>query len=631
MVLSHDFEDGTSQGWRPRAGETVTVTAEAARTGGFGLAVSDRTQSWEGPTLDLVDTLEFGTRYDLSVWVRMAAGEPASDLRMSVERVSGDSQHFETVVGNTTVTSGSWVQLAGSYTLATAAESLSVYVESASGTADFYIDDFELSFVPPLPIEEDIPNLRDVLADHFPIGAAVEHPQIIGRHADLLVKHFNSITPGNYLKWDATQPVEGQFRFDDADAVIDFARDHGMQVRGHTLVWHNQTPEWVFQDAAGNPLTSSPEHKALLLQRLEDHIRAVAGRYADDIVAWDVVNEVIDENEPDGLRRSRWYEIAGLDYIRTAFRVAREAAPAAKLFINDYNTNVPAKREALYNLVSQLLAEGVPIDGVGHQMHINIDWPSVSETEQMLQRFIPLGVEQQITEMDISIYTDASQSFPEPPRDRLITQGHRYHEMFDLYRQYDDEITSVTLWGLADDDTWLDSFPVTRKDAPLLFDVQLQAKPAYWGIVDPRYIEQPPSPSPSASPTSPAPTPSPSASPSPTPSSGPSQPASECRVAYRLINEWPGGFQAEVALTNSGATSLDGWELRWSFPSGQQVTQLWNGRHTQSGAQVVVTNESWNGVVPAGGTVVFGFLGSWQGTNAAPDTFTVNDTACTTG
>ena len=240
--------------------------------------------------------------------------------------------------------------------------------------------------------------------------------------------------------------MEGQFRFDDADAVIDFARDHGMQVRGHTLVWHNQTPEWVFQDAAGNPLTSSPEHKALLLQRLEDHIRAVAGRYADDIVAWDVVNEVIDENEPDGLRRSRWYEIAGLDYIRTAFRVAREAAPAAKLFINDYNTNVPAKREALYNLVSQLLAEGVPIDGVGHQMHINIDWPSVSETEQMLQRFIPLGVEQQITEMDISIYTDASQSFPEPPRDRLITQGHRYHEMFDLYRQYDDDHLG-DLWG----------------------------------------------------------------------------------------------------------------------------------------------------------------------------------------
>src|SRR5690606_21722679 len=107
---------------------------------------------------------------------------------------------------------------------------------------------------------------------------------------------------------------------------------------------------------------SSPEHKALLLQRLETHIREVAGRYAGQIAAWDVVNEVIDESQPDGLRRSRWYEIAGLDYIRTAFRVAREAAPDAKLFINDYNTHEPAKREALFRLVSTLLAEGVPID-----------------------------------------------------------------------------------------------------------------------------------------------------------------------------------------------------------------------------------------------------------------------------
>src|SRR5690606_6339787 len=105
VVLSHGFEDGATEGWRPRAGETVTVTAEAARTGSFGLAVSGRTQSWEGPTLDLTETIELGTRYDLSVWVRMAAGEPPTDLRMSVERVSGGSPSYETVVGNTQVTS----------------------------------------------------------------------------------------------------------------------------------------------------------------------------------------------------------------------------------------------------------------------------------------------------------------------------------------------------------------------------------------------------------------------------------------------------------------------------------------------------------------------------------------------
>jgi endo-1,4-beta-xylanase len=121
-------------------------------------------------------------------------------------------------------------------------------------------------------------------------------------------------------------------------------------------------------------------NKALLLSRLKAHIRGVVGHYGTDIATWDVVNEVIDENQADGLRRSRWYEIAGLDYIRTAFRVTREVAPAAKLYINDYNTNVPAKRDKLHDLVSQLKAEGVPIDGVGHQMHVNVDWPSVRRT-----------------------------------------------------------------------------------------------------------------------------------------------------------------------------------------------------------------------------------------------------------
>src|SRR5690606_8634838 len=169
---------------------------------------------------------------------------------------------------------------------------------------------------------------------------------------------------------------------------------------------------------------------------------------------------------------------------RTAFRVAREVAPDATLLINDYNTNVPAKREALFNLVSQLRAEGVPIDGVGHQMHVNIEWPSISETEQMLDRFAPLGIEQHITEMDMSIYTNQGESFETPPPERLITQGYRYRDFFDLYREHAGEITAVTIWGLADDATWLDSFPVTRKDAPLLFDVRLQAKPAYWGIVN---------------------------------------------------------------------------------------------------------------------------------------------------
>ncbi len=380
VVANHTFEDNNIHGWAPRADETVAASAAAAHGGTGSLFTSGRTRTWEGPTLDVLDTMDKGVRYTISVWVRLAAGAGSSQARLSVERRTAGTPSYDQVVGNTDVSDGGWVNLQGQYTLAHDVEFLSAYVETASGTASLHIDDFVLSYVPATPIQTDIPSVKDVLASHFPIGAAISVPQTLGEHARLLSKHFNSVTPGNALKWDATEPTEGTFRFTDADAMVDFARANGMEVRGHTLVWHNQTPAWVFLDANGAAMTPTAANKTLLLSRLEAHIRGVVGHYGTDIATWDVVNEVIDENQPDGLRRSRWYEIAGLDYIRTAFRVTREVAPAAKLYINDYNTNVAAKRDKLHDLVSQLKAEGVPIDGVGHQMHVNVDWPSVRRT-----------------------------------------------------------------------------------------------------------------------------------------------------------------------------------------------------------------------------------------------------------
>lgn len=641
VVVESTFDDGTTQGWGPRGGETVAASTAAARSGTHGLLVTGRTQSWEGPVIDLLGTMTKGTRYTLSVWVRLAPGESSASVRLSVERRTDGTPSYDQVVGDTTVTSGGWVNLQGSYTLAHDVEFLTAYVETGSGTASLHVDDFTMSYVPLPPIQTDIPAVKTVLAEYFPIGAAISPATIIGNHAQLLTRHFNSVTPGNALKWDATEPTEGTFRFTDADPMVAFAKANGMAVRGHTLVWHNQTPDWVFTDASGNPMTPTAENKALLLSRLERHIREVVGRYGTDIGVWDVVNEVIDENQPDGLRRSRWYEIAGLDYIRTAFRVAREVAPHAKLYINDYNTNVPAKRDHLYNLVSRLRAEGVPIDGVGHQMHVNVDWPSAAETEAMITKFVPLGVEQQITEMDISIYVNNGESFPTPPRDRLIRQGYRYRDLFEVYKRYSDEITSVTLWGLADDDTWLDSFPVVRKDAPLLFDTQLQAKPAYWGIVDPSRIEATPSPTPTPTPTptaSATPTPIPTASRTPTPT--PSEPTTTptgnlpvtaCQVSYTIPGQWGGGFQGDVRITNTGSTPVDGWTLRWSFGNGQQISQLWNGTYTQSGANVAVSNAPWNASIAPGTSVTFGFLASWTSANNPPTAFTLNDTPCTVG
>jgi endo-1,4-beta-xylanase len=229
-----------------------------------------------------------------------------------------------------------------------------------------------------------------------------------------------------------------------------------------------------------------------------------------------------------------------------------------------------------------------------------VEWPSVAETEDMIAKFRPLGVDQQITEMDVSVYTDNSQSYPAPPRELLERQAYRYRDLFEVFKRHSDVISSVTTWGVADDQTWLDSFPVTRKDHPLLFDVEWQAKPAYWGVVDPTRI--------TTTTTPPPPT---------------------CRVAY-TTNQWPGGFQAEVKVTNLGA-ALDGWTLRWSYPDGQRITHLWNGVHTQELKDVTVADVHWNRAVPPGGTVQFGLLGTWSGSNGKPTAFTLNGSPCATG
>jgi endo-1,4-beta-xylanase len=620
IVLTSDFEDGTVQGWAGRSAEALAHSTAVARGGTGSLLVTGRTAAWQGPSLDVLDTFEKGTAYTISVWVRMASG--SDNARLSVERRTAGVASYDQVVGNTAVTSGGWTNLTGRYTLATDVEFLRVYVETASTTGDLHIDDLTASYVPALPVQTDIPSVKDVVTE-FPVGAAITGAEIVTEHGQLLTKHFDSVTPGNALKWDATEPSENTFTYAQADPLMAFAKTNGLAVRGHTLVWHNQTPSWVFTGADGQPMTATAEDKALLLERLENHIRNVAAHYGADIGVWDVVNEVIDEGQPDGLRRSAWFTVAGLDYIRTAFRVAREAAPHAKLYINDYNTNVPAKRDHLFDLVQQLKAEGVPIDGVGHQVHINVNWPTVAETKAMIDKFVPLNVDQQVTEMDVSIYTGNGESFPTPPADRLLKQAHVYRDMFALFRQYPGEITSVTLWGLADDNTWLDTFPVTRKDAPLLFDTRLQAKSAYWGVVDPSKIEASPAPS-SAAPSSASPS-------SPGPSASVSQPpvTGSCAVTYKVTGSWPGGFQGDIKITNTGGTGLTSWKLAWQFTGGQQISQLWGGALTQSGQSVTVGNAAWNASVPAGGSASFGFLGSWTGDNPAPAVFTLNGAACT--
>ncbi|AFH62890.1 endo-1,4-beta-xylanase [Paenibacillus caseinilyticus] len=485
--LSYDFEDGTTQGWYGRGGsEVLTAAALAAHSGVYGLQVEGRTQGWNGPQADITSMMKEGQPYALSAWLRLPAGTPDASVSMTIQRTTGGTDHYENVTSGP-VQAGGWVRLKGEYTLPAASEKVTIYFESPDHlTLAFYIDDIRIERLPdspPAAIQEDIPSLKDVFEDDFMLGSAFLVSEIAdpnGPDAKLLKKHFNSLTAGNELKWDATEPQEGTFDFTRADQAFRFAVDHGMAFRGHTLVWHSQTPDWVFRGADGN-LAS----KEVLLQRMKRHIDTVVGRYKGRIYAWDVVNEVIDPSQPQGLRNSLWYQIAGEEYIEKAFEYAHAADPSAKLFINDYNTHDPVKRQYLYDLIKRLKEKGIPVDGVGHQMHNSIQSPSPQQIDATIGTFRDLGIEQQITELDMSSYTNDTDSWETFPVDLQIRQAYQYKDTFDVFKKHKDQITAVIFWGKDDGNTWLRTFPTVRKNWPLLFDENLQAKYAYWALVDP--------------------------------------------------------------------------------------------------------------------------------------------------
>lgn len=325
-----------------------------------------------------------------------------------------------------------------------------------------------------------IPRLHEVFADHFRIGAAV-NPRTIVQSKDLLTVHFNSITAENEMKFERLQPAEGEFMFEEADRLVRFARENGMHMRGHTLVWHNQTPDWVFEDKHGGPVD-----KETLFARMKAHIETVVGRYKADIDCWDVVNEAVADGGDALLRESRWTKIAGDEFIAKAFEYAHEADPDAKLFYNDYNESDPVKRDKIIRLVQSLLNRGVPIHGIGLQAHWSLYHPSLDDIRQAIEKYAALGLRLHITEMDVSHYAfdDRRADLAEPTPEMQERFAERYEQFFDLFREYKAHIDSVTFWGVDDSYTWLSHFPVrSRKNWPLLFDANQQPKEAFWRVV----------------------------------------------------------------------------------------------------------------------------------------------------
>jgi len=348
---------------------------------------------------------------------------------------------------------------------------------------------------------DSIKGLKDFYKDYFPIGVAVSPRSLEGVSGEFIKKHFNSITPENVMKPALIQPQEGKFSWAEADKIVDFAQANGMKVRGHTLCWHNQTGEWMFKDAQGNQAS-----KELVLARLKEHITQVVSRYKGKIYAWDVVNEAIDNLDPAnvGYRQTLWYKICGDEFIAKAFQWAHEADPKAVLFYNEYNTENPAKREKTYEMLKKMLAQGVPINGVGIQAHWDIGSPkhvgqlnqpgegdfiipgsSEDAIRESINKFSSLGLVVQITELDVSIYTSRTDTLNlgfTPEREQK--QIDFYKKAFKVFRDKKKVITGVTFWNLSDRSSWLDSrTPRRGKAYPLLFDENMKPKKAYWAVV----------------------------------------------------------------------------------------------------------------------------------------------------
>jgi endo-1,4-beta-xylanase len=517
VVAAYDFEKDGTQGWGPRGGGVrVAASAPAAHAGALGLAAAGRSQNWHGSAIELVGILKRGAAYDFSAYLRLAKAPSApSTVKFTMEEKAAGATNWVTVA-QADVKDEGWVKLSGKYSFASAKESLTLYAESSGASDEIYTDDIVIVMASPPPadaaaaeikIQKDIPSLQDVFKGYWAVGTCIDAAKTKGVAGDLVAKHFNAIVAENAMKPEGVHPAEGVYYWDQADAIVKFGKANNMIMRYHTLQWHEQCPNWFFLDADGKEMVDEQDpakreaNKLLLLKRLEDHVTTIVSRYKDDIRSWDVVNEVIDPSQPDGLRRSKWYRIAGRDFIETAFRAAAAAGgPRAKLYINDYGTDDPAKRDALFKLVKELRDKGVPIYGVGHQMHVRINAP-VDRIADSIKLFGSIGLDNLITELDMGVYTDDLSSAASVDKDTLIRQGYKYKELFDALRKLNKELSIVIFWGMTDGASWLQDRPIKRVDAPLLFDNDYQAKPAYWGIVDPSKLPpEPARPAPKAPP-----------------------------------------------------------------------------------------------------------------------------------
>jgi endo-1,4-beta-xylanase len=349
-------------------------------------------------------------------------------------------------------------------------------------------------------------SLKKSFEHEFLMGMAVNEEISSGKDwvsQEIILKQFNSVTPENVMKAERINPQPGVYNFKPADDFVEFGRKNNLFIVGHTLVWHNQTPAWFFQDKNGKP-----NSKEAQMERLKSHIEAIAGRYAGKVQAWDVVNEVLDEN--GSYRPTTWVNSIGNGdtLVKYAFKYTSQYAPDTELYYNDFNAWRPTKRDGIMKMVRMLKKQGVRIDGIGIQGHWGLNYPKKEYIEAAIDSFASLGVKVMITELDIDVLPltkegqiigtglvhpqydlEEFKAFLDPYKDGLpadIQQqlANRYAELFEIFYRKKDKIDRVTFWGLHDGMSWKNDYPIPhRTNYPLLYDRDKKPKPALKAIL----------------------------------------------------------------------------------------------------------------------------------------------------
>lgn len=495
VIYSTDFEGDSFDFTRRGEDETLELTTEQAHGGSQSLCVSTRAENWNGPQLALDNLIEANTEYVVNAY---AMTPWYATLTLSMQYTDADGNiHYGNILGQ--VSQGEWAAYENvKFSFPADTTDWYLYFEASDANVNIYLDDFTITEAPEVELE-DITSLADVYRPYFKIGTAIMASNLSSKpFMGLVEKHFNeSITFGNELKpdfvldkaatlaymeandGDQTNP---QISLTNAKALLNYCRDNNIPVRGHTLVWHSQTPDWFFKENFSDD--GDWVSKEVMIQRMENYIKNVMEALAEqyptvNFYAWDVVNEAwTDGGQPrtagsnnTSTGNSAWVQVFGDNsFIEYAFKFARQYAPeGCKLYYNDYNEYIDGKTNAICEMATDLKAKGL-IDGIGMQSHLATNFPSAAQYKKALEKFATLGLDIQVTELDITT-SDTSEA-------GLETQAQVYSDIMDALVEYSDSISAVVFWGVTDDQSWRAS------QLPLLFDKDFKAKPAYYSIVD---------------------------------------------------------------------------------------------------------------------------------------------------